>query len=282
VSIIIASGGRRDVLKQNLSSLKSTSYLHYEVVVIDNSSANGVCDLVESFRREPSTFPIRYLDWRRKPFNYSEINNAAARQCSSPLLLFLNDDTSVIDPDWLASMVELAVRPEIGAVGAKLLYPDDKIQHAGIAVGVQGTAAHLFRGMDDDRRHYGNYPDVIRNVSAVTGACLMTRTDVFWELGGFDADKLPIDFNDVDLCLKINARGYRVLYTPFATLYHHESLSRRNGPLQPDLLHVSEIRSRWRPVVSRDPFYNSNLTRDDVDYSLRSLRLSESTERPGY
>lgn len=281
VSIVIASGGRLDVLKENIASLKSTSYSHFEVVVIDNSSAGEVADCIETLR-ESNSAPIRYLDWRRKPFNYSEMNNMAARQCSSPLLLFLNDDTTVIGADWLASMVELAIRPEVGAVGAKLLYPDGTIQHAGIAVGIQGTAAHTFRRMDNDGGHYGNYPDVIRNVSAVTGACLMTRAEIFWEMGGFDADKLPVDFNDVDLCLKIGARGYRVLYTPFAVLYHHESLSRRSGPRQPDLLQVSEIRSRWRPLVVRDPFYNRNLTRDDVDYSLRSLRLRESTEHPAH
>ena len=278
VSIVIASGGRLDVLEANLDSLSATSYLHFEVVVVDNSSDDRVRSLTERRQSESDGRRIRYLDWRRKAFNYSEINNVAARQCSSPLLLFLNDDISVISPGWLQSMVELAIRPEVGAVGAKLLYPNGRIQHAGIAVGVRGTAAHVFRGMDDSHHQCCNLPDVIRNVSAVTGACLMVRASVFWEVGGFDADKLPVDFNDLDLCLKLGSRGYRVLYTPYATLYHYESLTRSGEYLQPDLQYVAEIRSRWAHVVAHDPFYNSNLTREDVDYSLRNLGLDTILE----
>lgn len=277
VSIIIASGGRLDVLEANLASLGATSYLNYEVVVIDNSSDDRVQSFTRSIESGASRLRIRYIDWRRQAFNYSEINNVAARQCSSPLLLFLNDDTSVINPNWLESMVEMAIRPEVGAVGAKLLYPNGRIQHAGIAVGIGGTAAHSFRGMEDNHQQYCNLPDVIRNVSAVTGACLMIRAGVFWEVGGFDADKLPVDFNDLDLCLKVGSRGYRVLYTPHAVLYHHESLTRSGDNLQPDLVYVAEIRSRWATIVARDPFYNSNFTREDIDYSLKSLRLTSPT-----
>lgn len=272
VSILIASGGRIDVLRENIASLiRLTRYSRYEIVVIDNSRAGRVKQFVQTLQAESRSPQVRYFDWRDRPFNYPELNNAAARECSSELLLFLNDDTSVLDPDWLDNMVEMAMRPEVGAVGAKLLYPHGRIQHAGIVVGLQGTAAHVFRGMNDDGRQYGHYPDVIRNVSAVTGACLMTRASVFWEAGGFDADKFPIDFNDVDLCLKIASKGHRILYTPFAKLYHHESLSRRDTYLQPDFLYVAEFKSRWPQVIAHDPYYNPNLTDTDEDYSLRTL-----------
>jgi GT2 family glycosyltransferase len=272
VSILVASGGRIDLLRENIASLTSlTRYSRYEILIIDNSRTGRVKQFVHSLQAQSQQPKIRYFDWRERPFNYPELNNAAARECSSELLLFLNDDTSVIDPDWLTNMVELAVRPEVGVVGAKLLYPNGRIQHAGIVVGLQGAAAHVFRGMNDTRKQYGHYPDVIRNVSAVTGACLMTRASIFWQAGGFDADKFPIDFNDVDLCLKIASKGYRVLYTPFAKLYHHESLSRRDAYLKPDFVYVTEFKSRWPQAIANDPYYNPNLTDTDEDYSLRTL-----------
>ena len=178
VSIVIASGGKAEVLRTNLNSLfAKTSYPDFEVVVIDNSGGNTIERLVANLAT--GTRAIRYLDWRHKPFNYSAINNAAAGQCESSLLLFLNDDTSVIAPDWLESMVELAMRPEVGAVGAKLLYPNGRIQHAGVVMGLYDNCGHAFKALEGNTGHYFDFPDVIRNVSAVTGACLMARKDVF-------------------------------------------------------------------------------------------------------
>jgi GT2 family glycosyltransferase len=269
VSIIIASGGKVDVLYTNLSSIFSkTTYPDYEVVVIDNSKTNIVEKTILDLKTVHAN--LRYIDWRNKPFNYSAINNAAARQCTSPVLLFLNDDTSVIEPGWLEAMLELAVRPEVGAVGAKLLYPNGAIQHAGVVMGLYDNCSHAFKGLDGSVRHYFDFSDVIRNVSAVTGACLMTRSSVFWQADGFDEKEFAVAFNDVDLCLKIGTFGYRVLYTPHALLYHHESLSKTSRDMVPHPAEVAAMRAKWTNVIEADPYYSPNLTRNDEDYSLRT------------
>jgi GT2 family glycosyltransferase len=272
VSIIVASGGKCDVLKANLDSVAAkTTYPHYEIVVIDNSRAAEIEQYVRKVgKRVPN---VRYIDWRNKPFNYSAINNAAARQCDNPVLLFLNDDTSVIAPGWLTAMVELAMRPEVGAVGAKLLYPGGRIQHAGVVMGIYDNCGHAFKGLEGRQQHYFDLPDVIRNVSAVTGACLMTRAEVFWKVGGFDEDRLQVAFNDIDLCLKIGRAGYRVLYTPHALLTHHEAFSKTENDLIPHPREVAEMQAKWADVIAADPFYSPNLSRTMENYSFRQKLL---------
>lgn len=270
VSIIIASGGKVDVLRTNLQSLfGKTTYSNYEVVVIDNSKHGEIEKLVTNF--DSGTHTVRYIDWRNKRFNYSEINNVAARTCDSPVLLFLNDDTSVIEPGWLEAMVELIARPEVGAVGAKLLYPDGRIQHAGVVMGIYDNCGHAFKGLDGGRSHYFDFSDVIRNVSAITGACLMAKANVFWEVGGFDEQTFAVAFNDIDLSLKIGSLGYRVLYTPHAVLYHHEAFSKTSRDLVPHPEEVEAMRRKWGKIIDADPYYSPNLTRNDEDYSLRTL-----------
>jgi GT2 family glycosyltransferase len=269
VSIIIAAGGKLEALRSNLKSLLAkTDYQNYEIVVIDNSKRGEIEGLAKDFSAE---FPrrVRYIDWRQKPFNYAVINNEAARQCSSPLLVFLNDDTEVIAGDWLTAMAELASRTEVGCVGAKLLYPEGRIQHAGVVMGVFENCGHAFKGLDAHRQHYFDLPDVIRNVSAVTGACLATKARLFQEVGGFDEEKFPVAFNDVDLCLKIGQKGYRVLYTPHAVLYHHEAFSKTAKDLVPHPNEVEAMRTKWKDVIEADPFYSPNLTRSAEDYSLK-------------
>lgn len=269
VSIIIAAGGRANVLQANLDNLfNNTTYGDYEVVVIDNSKQKAIENLVNDFKG--GSRQLRYMDWRNQPFNYSVINNTAAGRCDSPVLLFLNDDTSVIAPGWLDAMVELIIRPEVGAVGAKLLYPDKRIQHAGVVMGLYDNCGHAFKGLDADRQHYFDFPDVIRNVSAVTGACLMTKSDVFREVGGFDETEFAVAFNDIDLCLKIGSLGYRVLYTPHALLHHYEAFSKTSKDLIPHPEEVSRMRSKWGAVIARDPYYSPNLTRNSEDYALRT------------
>ncbi len=269
VSIIIASGGKIDVLKANVESLfGKTAYKNFEVVVIDNSKHNGVERYIREAQAQHES--LRYIDWRNKPFNYSAINNAAARACQSPVLLFLNDDTEVLEPDWLEAMVELVMRPEVGAVGAKLLYPNDRIQHAGVVMGLYDNCGHAFKGLDGTVSHYFDFPDVIRNVSAVTGACLMTKADVFWKVGGFDEVQFAVAFNDIDLCLKIGNEGFRVLYTPHAVLRHYEAFSKTSKDLVPHPEEVEAMRLKWESIIDADPYYNQNLTRNDEDYSLKT------------
>ena len=268
VSIIIASGGKVEVLRDNLTSLfGKTEYENYEVIVIDNSKQDQIRRTIETWPNAPR--PLRYLDWRNRPFNYSVINNEAARHCTSPILLFLNDDTTVIAPGWLEAMVELAARPEVGVVGARLLYPDGRIQHAGVVMGLFENCGHAFKGLAGDRQHYFDLPDVIRNVSAVTGACLMTRAEVFHEVGGFDEQAFAVAFNDIDYCLKIGGKGYRILYTPHALLHHHEAFSKTPADLVPHPDEVRAMQEKWHDVIMTDPFYSPNLTRTAEDYSLR-------------
>jgi O-antigen biosynthesis protein len=268
VTVIIPSGGKTRALAACLESLRAkTIYRDYEVLVVDNSRGRRIESLVAAFARED--LAVRSLDWRHRPFNYSAMNNAAARECATPLLLFLNDDTRVIAPEWLEAMVELGARAGTGAVGAKLLYPDGRIQHAGVVLGLFNHCGHAFRGLDGSARHYFDLPDVIRNVSAVTGACMLLRASVFWEAGGFDETRFPIAFNDVDLCLRLGKLGYRVLYTPHASLYHDESLSRRGRGLLLDRMGVDGLRTFWRDAIASDPYYSPNLTRTAEDYTLR-------------
>lgn len=268
VGIIIPSGGSVSALRSNLETLvELTTYPHYEIVVVDNSTHDRVAKFLKQWTAHGRT--ARYVDWRRRPFNYSAINNEGARHSDSPVLLFLNDDTRVIDPGWLTAMLELAARPEVGAAGAKLLYPDGRIQHAGVNMGIFDQCGHAFRGLNAAAPHYFNFPDVIRNVSAVTGACLMTRAGVFRQAGGFDEQKFPIAYNDVDLCLRLGQRGYRILYTPHAVLYHHEAYSKSLKDLVPHPAEAAELRRNWKAAIESDPFYHPNLTRSAEDYSLR-------------
>jgi O-antigen biosynthesis protein len=272
VSIIIASGGNAEILRANLDALFTrTEYKDFEAVVADNSRGDRIQELVGEFAA--AGHRIRYIDWRQQPFNYSKINNVAARRCDASVLLFLNDDVSAINSDWLTSMVELIRRPEVGAVGAKLLFPNGSIQHAGVVMGLFDNCGHAFYGMDAAFPHYFGFADMIRNVSAVTGACLMTKADVFWKAGGFDEQRLAVAFNDVDLCLKIGAIGYRVLFTPFAQLYHHESFSKTKKDIIPHPTEVAIMQSKWREVIANDPYYSPNLTRRKPDYSLPTLWL---------
>ncbi len=270
VSIIIASGGKAEILRTNIESIQAkTTYPNYEIVIVDNSKSFIIKNLVEEFNLGMPK--IRYVDQRNKPFNYSALNNTAARECDSPILLFLNDDTSVIAEDWLGAMVELVERPEVGAVGAKLLYPDGRIQHAGVVMGLFDNCGHAFKSLDGSTSHYFDFSDVIRNVCAVTGACLMAKSQVFWQVGGFDETDFAVAFNDIDLCLKIGAAGHRVLYTPHALLHHYEAFSKTSKDLIPHPLEVARMRSKWGDVIAHDPFYSPNLTRNDEDYSLKRL-----------
>jgi hypothetical protein len=162
-----------------------------------------------------------------QPFNYSDINNQAVARCDGEVLLFLNNDVEVLHGKWLREMVRHAVRPEVGCVGAKLLYPDLTIQHAGVALGMHGVADHMYRGMEDCRESDPyDYLNSVRNPAAVTGAVMAVKRTVFQMVGGFDAIKLPVAFNDVDLCLKAEMAGFRTVWTPEACLIHHESKTR--------------------------------------------------------
>jgi GT2 family glycosyltransferase len=259
ISIIIATRDRIDLLSRCISSITSkTSYPNYEIIVVDNESKS------EEARAYFRHFEHRLLHFTG-PFNFSALNNLAVEQSNSPWLLFLNNDVEVIDGEWLTVMAEHVQRPEVGAVGARLLYPNDTVQHAGVVLGVGGIAEHAFRHFPADAPGVSRQLQVTRNYSSVTGACLLTRRDVFEEIGGFDEERLPVTFNDVDLCLKMRRAGYLIVYTPFAKLYHHESATRRRSV---EALETEVMRERWPEYLERDPYYNPNLSRDRADFSL--------------
>jgi GT2 family glycosyltransferase len=263
VSIIIPTRDRWQLLQQCIRSIEEkTAYRQYEIIVVDNGST------------EPET--LQYLDSisarcniHQYPgqFNFAAINNFGAAKAQGEHLLCLNNDTQVIRPDWVTAMLEHSQQPEVGAVGAKLLYPDGRIQHAGVVVGLGGVAAHAFRHVTGEFLHsYYGFADVVRNCSAVTGACMMVSRRVFDEVGGFD-EQLKVAYNDVDLCLRIRKLGYTVVYTPMALLYHHESASRgRHNPPGDEALFLR----RWGDLIKDgDPYYNPNLTLSYEDWSLR-------------
>ncbi|MGH8095555.1 MAG: glycosyltransferase family 2 protein [Chthoniobacterales bacterium] len=259
ISIIIATRDRIDLLARCIASVEAkTSYENYEIVLVDNDSQSE--EAREFFR----DFPHRLLRYEG-PFNYSAINNFAVENTEAPWLLFLNNDTEVISNEWLTAMAEHVQRPEVGAVGARLLFRDETIQHAGVVLGVRGMVKHAFYRFPAESPGVCRQLQVTRNYSAVTGACLLTRRSVFQEVGGFDEEHLPVIFNDVDLCLKMRQAGYFIVYTPFAKLYHDQSASRR-ASVEPS--EAAVLRERWPEMVAHDPFYNPNLSRERADFSL--------------
>jgi GT2 family glycosyltransferase len=271
VSIVIPTAGKlrsdgRDVLAQAIHSVvRHTSYDRYEFVVVLGGSRDNH-DLPASSYRALEGTRHQVLKFERLGlFNFSASINAGAAAASGEHLLLFNDDLEAISGDWLTAMLELSQEPAIGAVAPKLLYPDGRLQHIGIVLGVAGVAAHAFHQHPGVSPGYGGSAMIVRNYSAVTAACLMTRRDVFEAVGRFD-ERFPIDFNDIDYCLRVRRAGYRVVYTPWAQLHHHESAS--FGVRRQDFTVLSEMRRRWADVIDNDPYYNPNLTRDFPDYRI--------------
>jgi GT2 family glycosyltransferase len=247
--------------------LEKTAYKNYDILLIDNSRVARVEEYASRLATRKA--PVRYVDWRGKPFNFSHMNNAAARMTASPYLLFLNDDTSILTAEWLTAMLEHAQRQEIGAVGAQLWYPNNLIQHAGVVMGIYGNCSHAFKGLPGELPHYYfDFANLIRNCSAVTGACLLVAREKFFEAGAFDEVNLAVAFQDVDLCLKLLDLGYRNVYTPYAKLYHYESATKTEKDKIPDPLEDAFMKRKWARYIADDPYYNPNLARWKEDFSL--------------
>ncbi len=270
VSIIIPTAGRLrregsrefDLLASCVRSIRQlTSWKEYELIIV-----------AESAGLQPETLAAlagarhTIVTDAGAPFNFSRKINLGASHANGEHLVLLNDDVEVTDPEWLSSMLEQSQDPGVGAVGAKLLYPDGRLQHIGMVLGVGGIAAHAFHQHPGASPGYASSALSIRNYSAVTAACLMTRREVFHEVGGFD-EALPVDFNDIDFCLRIRKAGLRVVFTPYAQLFHHESASVGAREKRPE--DVALMRHRWGALIDDDPHYNPNLTRDGADYRLR-------------
>lgn len=271
VTIIIPTRDLGTVLDRCLASIFSkTTYANYEVLVVDNGSTElETFSVFEHWQtQEPKRFRYQMLNI---PFNYSKLNNYGVEQSQSDYLLFLNNDTEVLNSDWLTAMVEQAQRPQIGAVGAQLLYSDGTLQHAGVVAGIGGVAGHSHKHYPSNHSGYFSQIQSINNYVAVTAACLMCRRDVFEQVGGFE-EELAIAFNDIDFCFKILEKGYRNVYLPHVVLYHYESKSRgyedtpqKQARFQQEVLYMQ---GKWRNIIANDPCYSPHLTKDREDYSL--------------
>ena len=271
VSIIIPTKNLSSIVDNCLNSIfEKTTYPNYEVILVDNASTEQTTlDVIRKWKdQEPNRFKCYPLNI---PFNYSKINNFAVEKSQGKYLLFLNNDTEVVTPDWIEAMVEQAQRPSIGAVGALLLYPDDTIQHAGVVAGVGGVANHCHKHLPVGSPGYFNHLNTVNNFSSVTAACMMCRREVFEEVGGFE-EELAVAFNDVDFCFKLVDKGYRNIYLPHVILYHYESKSRgiEDTPekLNRFLKENEYMHNKWNSLIKNDPCYNSNLSKTREDYSL--------------
>lgn len=273
VSIIIPTRDNVELLETCINSVvKSTSYPNYEILILDNqSNEHDTLEYLATIKTRPN---IRVLPYN-KAFNYSAINNFGVQHAKGSILCLLNDDTEVISPDWLTTMVSHSLRPEIGCVGAKLLYTDGKIQHGGVILGIGGVAGHAHKYAE--RHEYGYFGRLFltQNYSAVTGACLVVRKAIYEEIGGLNEVNLPISFNDVDFCLNVRQAGYRNVWTPLAELYHHESKSRGfDDTLKKQQRAASEacyMKEKWGDELIHDPAYNPNLSLLREDFSLANL-----------
>lgn len=270
VSLIIPAKDKAKLTKGCISSiLDKTTYRNFEILLIDN---NSVESKTRAYNREIAAHPqVRVISYT-EPFNYSAINNFAAREAKGTILGLVNNDIEVIDGDWLREMVSWAAQPDIGCVGAKLLYADRTVQHAGVVLGVGGVADHSYRGLKSVDGGYFGQALVLRNASAVTAACLLVRKSVFDEVGGLDEESLKIAFNDIDLCLKVREAGYRNVWTPYAELFHLESQSRGYED-NPEKIarfqrEIRAMRRRWGRELDNDPYYSPNLSRRGPPYAF--------------
>ena len=270
VSLIIPTRDGYELLVGCVSSIRDkTTYDNYELIVVDNGSTDPQClAYLEEIALLKNVRVLRYDE----PFNYSAINNFAVRQARGSIIGLVNNDIEVISPEWLTEMVSWAVQPEIGCVGAKLIYANGKIQHGGVILGLGGIAEHAHKHFDGEDAGYFGRLAVVHNVSAVTAACLVVRRELYDKMGGLRENELKVAFNDVDFCLRVREAGYRNLWTPFAALFHLESVSRGKDDnpekMQRFANEISYMEDVWGDVLRTDPYYSPNLSLTGHDFAL--------------
>jgi glycosyltransferase involved in cell wall biosynthesis len=270
VSLIIPTRNGLHLIRQCIESvLAKTTYRNYEILVIDNGSDDP--EALNYFKSFDGNTKIRVIR-DDSPFNYSALNNRAVVQADGEFVGLLNNDVEVITPGWLDEMLGLAIRPNTGAVGACLWYPNDTLQHGGVTVGVNGVAAHSHRNLPRGAAGYFGRAALTQGVSAVTAACLVIKKSIFLEVGGLNEADLQIAFNDVDFCLRVREAGYQNVWTPFAELYHHESATRgfEDTPEKKARFakEVAYMKRNWGESLLNDPAYSPNLTLHHEDFSL--------------
>ena len=269
VTLIIPTRNSINLIKQCIESiLAKTTYKNYEILIVDNNSDDP--DTLDYFTSLAEDYRIRILRDER-PFNFSVLNNAAVQQARGEYLGLINNDIEVISPDWLEEMISLAIQPGVGAVGARLWYFNDTLQHGGVITGVGGVAGHSHKCLP--RGHFGYFgrAQLIQTLSAVTAACLVVKKSTYQEVGGLDETNLKVAFNDVDFCLRMREAGYRNVWTPYAELYHYESATRGHEDTPIKQLRFSDevlyMQKRWGNLLRNDPAYSPNLTLDHEDFS---------------
>ena len=271
VSIIIPNKDQKETLESCLDSLKKTTGdVRCEILVVENNSSDPA--VFDYYRQIDGKDGIRVLYWEGT-FNYSAINNFGFAHAKGDYILCLNNDIRCIFPGWLSEMLGVCQRPGTGAVGAKLYYPDDTVQHAGIVIGIGGIAGSMFVGLKRGYTGYLHKADLMQDLSAVTAACMLVKTEVWRELGGFE-EKLTVAFNDVDFCLRICETGRLVVYDPYAVLYHDESKTRGREDTKEKVRRfqseIEYVRTRWNTLlIEGDPYYNKNLSLHKWNYSLK-------------
>jgi GT2 family glycosyltransferase len=270
VSLIVPTRNRADLLGPCLDGLMyRTSYEPIEIIVIDHQSDDPeTLMLLERAEKDSRVRIMRY----EGEFNYSAMNNRAVEIAQGEIIGFINNDTDVVTPEWLTEMVALAMRPRAGAIGAKLLYPHGPVQHAGVGIGIGGIAGHLFHNAGPEENGYFGRLQLVSNISAVTGACLVIKKRIFQDVGGFNETDLRVAFNDIDLCLKIRKKGLLNAWTPFAVLIHHESPSRGHDTEPENQARFRReadwMEQTWGSFLKDDPFLNPNLSLDGGCFSL--------------
>lgn len=282
VSILVPNKDHREDLKRCIDSIREKStWKHWEIVVIENNSTEAeTFRYYEELEKDERIRVVRY----EGSFNYSAVNNLGARESRGAYLLLLNNDTEVISPDWIQEMLMFAQREDVGAVGAKLYYPDGTIQHAGIGLGLLHLAGHFFRGFPAGRPGYMARLCYAQDLTAVTAACMMVPRKVYAAVGGLD-ESFSVVFNDVDLCLKIRESGKLVVWTPFAELTHYESKSRGSDEDTPEKLaffktETRRFQTKWNAALAKgDPYYNPNLTREKENMSPRAEIRTDEREK---
>jgi GT2 family glycosyltransferase len=243
------------------SILGQTTYTNFEIVLVDNASQDpAALSFLAAIQDDSRVRVLRH----EEEFNFGRLNNFAVREVESEFVALLNNDLTTINPDWLGEMVSQALQPGVGAVGARLIYPDGRIQHAGVILGGGGVAAHAHKGLPRSNHGYFSRAILAQDLSAVTAACMLVRRSIYLEIGGFDEDHLKIAFNDVDFCLRLRQHGYRIVYTPYAELYHAESASRglEDTVAKSDRFEaeIKYMRDKWGEALLKDPAYNPNLS----------------------
>ncbi|NTW51413.1 MAG: glycosyltransferase family 2 protein [Chlorobiaceae bacterium] len=269
IEIVVLTRDRADLLSMCIYSvLKKTRYDNYCITIVDNGSLEpGTFELFENLKHDDRINVVR----RAEPFNFSKLNNYAVGRSKSDYVCLLNNDVEVIDGDWLTEMLSHAIQDKVGAVGARLWYPDDTLQHAGVILGIGGIANNAHHKLPKGYGGYFGRAVLQQSYSAVTGACLMVSRLLYEEVGGLNEDELGVAYNDVDFCLKILAKGYRNVWTPYAELYHHESASRGREiyPEEVDRLNNESLymKKHWGKILKNDPAYSPNLTDRNMHFS---------------